>query len=604
MNRLAREKSPYLLQHAHNPVDWRPWGPEAFTAARERDLPLFLSIGYSSCHWCHVMERESFEDEEVARLLNAHFIPVKVDREELPAVDQLYLAFCQGMTGSGGWPLTVVMTAEGKPFFAGTYFPKESVLGRPGLLEVLPQLARLWSDRREEVFAAANGLYRALEAELARPPVELSVGEAGEEAYGALTRLYDPRWGGFGRAPKFPVAPWVRFLLRYGRTGGGRARAMAEETLRAMRLGGIFDQLGHGFHRYSTDQQWIVPHFEKMLYDQALLADVYLEAFRIGGEQGFRRTAEEIFAYVLRDLRAPEGGFASAEDADSEGEEGRYYLWTTDEIAALLGPAADEFATLFHLRPNGNFRSETGEGTGQNILHRLSPLALAASDFELSPGGLAPGPEASRLELLAARERRVRPGRDEKVLADWNGLMIAALAKGAIVLAEPRYAEEAARAAEFGLVRLRDGEGNLLHRYRDGEAAFPASLDDCAYLAWGCLELHEATGEARWLEETRRLAEESIARFRDTAAGGFFLSAPDPLLPTRLKIAADAALPSGNAVAVEVFARLARHTGEERYAGEARATLRGCSGEIARNPLGCAGLLTAALVLEEAGAGT
>ena len=600
-NRLAREKSPYLLSHARNPVDWYPWGEEAFAAARKRDVPLFVSIGYSACHWCHVMERESFEDADVARLMNKHLVAVKVDREELPAVDHLFMAFCQGMTGSGGWPLTVVLTPAGKPFFAGTYFPKASGFGRPGMIDLAPLLGRLWRDEREKVLTIAAELERALAAQVRPAAAPLPGREICDAVEGELVRLYDPRWGGFGTAPKFPTAPWLFFLLRYAERheGDGRARVMVEETLRALRLGGIFDQLGYGFHRYSTDVGWLVPHFEKMLYDQALLALAYTEAFRLWGDAAFRGVAEEIFAYVLRDLRAPDGGFAAAEDADSEGEEGRFYLWSVDETIALLGPAAaGEFSAAFHMAAGGNFTSEIGERSKRNILHRLSPLALGASDFTLHAGGLTPALEASRTVLLAAREKRVRPQRDDKVLADWNGLMIAALAKAAVVFGEPSYAREAAHAAGFVLTKLRDAEGNLLHRYRDGEAAFPAVLDDYADLAWGCLELHGATGERRWLEEATALVDVLESRFGD-GAGGLFFSAPDPLLPLRQVIVTDAALPAGAAVAAEVLVRLGKATGLARYGERARELIRAVGGAIESAPLGCAQLLSAAMLLGE-----
>jgi uncharacterized protein len=599
-NRLAREKSPYLQSHARNPVDWYPWGEAAFAAARERDVPLFVSIGYSACHWCHVMERECFEDEQVSRLMNEHLVAVKVDREELPAVDHLFMAYCQGMTGSGGWPLTVVLTPAGKPFFAGTYFPKESGFGRPGMLDLAPLLGRLWREQREQVLHTAGELERALAAQLRPEPGAVPGSETFDAAKDELVRLYDPRWGGFGAAPKFPTVPWLLYLLRYAeRHGGdGRARVMVEETLRAMRLGGIYDHVGFGFHRYATDAGWLVPHFEKMLYDQALLALAYTEAFRLWGEPAFRRVAEEIFAYVLRDLRAPQGGFAAAEDADSEGEEGRFYLWTVDEVTGLLGPAAGEaFADAFHMKANGNFTSEVGERSERNILHRLSPLALGAGDFTLA-AGLPEALEDARERLLAARGRRVRPHRDDKVLADWNGLMVAALAKGAAVFSEPRYAQEAARAAGFVLETLRDGAGQPLHRWRDGEAACPAVIDDYAALAWGCLELHGATGESRWLEEARRLVDALGERFGD-GAGGLFFSSPDPLLPLRQVIVTDAALPAGAAVAAEVLARLGATPGGARYTEQARQLLRALGGGAERAPLGCAHLLAAAMLLGE-----
>ncbi|HWR98049.1 MAG TPA: thioredoxin domain-containing protein, partial [Candidatus Methanoperedens sp.] len=400
------------------------------------------------------------------------------------------------------------------------------------------------------------------------------------------------------------TVPWLLFLLRYaGRRGGdGRARVMVEETLCALRLGGIWDHLGWGFHRYSTDAGWLVPHFEKMLSDQALLALAYTEAFRLWGDAAFRRTAEELFAYVLRDLRAPEGAFAAAEDADSEGEEGRFYLWTVDEVTAVLGPAAaEEFATAFHMQGNGNFTSELGERTDRNILHRLSPLALAASDFVLPAGGLPPALEASRSALLATRGKRIRPHRDDKVLTDWNGLMIAALAQGAAVFGEPRYAAEAAAAAQFVLGRLRDAGGGLAHRYRGGEAACPGVLDDYAFLAWGCLELYAATGEARWLDEAAGLAGALDARFGD-GTGGLYFSAADPLLPLRQQIVVDAALPAGIAVATDIFRRLGDATGEERWRARARELLGSHGGSVAAAPLGCAHLLSSALLLEREGA--
>jgi hypothetical protein len=600
-NRLSKEKSPYLLSHAGNPVDWYPWGAEAFAAARTRDVPLFVSIGYSACHWCHVMEHESFEDAEVARLMGEHLVSVKVDREELPAVDHLFMAYCQAMTGRGGWPLTVVLTPEGKPFFAGTYFPKESALGRPGMLELVPLLGRLWREQRERVLRTGEQLEAALAAQLRPAPGRLRAAEAAAEAYGELVRLYDPRWGGFGGAPKFPTAPWLAFLLRYaGRQGGdGRARVMLEETLRAMRLGGIWDHLGYGFHRYATDAGWLVPHFEKMLPDQALLALVYTEAHRLWGDGAFRRTAEEILAYVLRDLRAPDGGFAAAEDADSEGEEGRFYLWTLDEVSAVLGPAAaEEFATAFHVRGNGNFTSELGERSDRNILHRLSPLALAASDFTLPAGGLPPPLEASRAALLAARGKRVRPHRDDKVLADGNGLMVAALARAAAVFAEPRYAEEGRGAARFALATLRGADGALRHRYRGGEAACPGVLDDHVFLAWGCLELHAATGEVVWLDEALALVSTLDERFGD-GGGAYFFSAADPLLPLRQVVVTDAATPAGVAVAAEVLLRLAAATGEGGPRDRARELLDALGGSVAQAPLGCASLLSASLLLEE-----
>jgi len=599
VNRLSREKSPYLLQHAGNPVDWFPWGEEAFAEARRREAPVFLSVGYSACHWCHVMERESFEDGEVARLLNADFVAVKVDREELPAVDHLAMAYTQAMTGGGGWPTTVVATPAGLPFFAGTYFPRESGLGRPGLLELLPRIAGLWRERRAEVLATAERLLGALRERLRPRPGPVPGEGAFAAGRDALAGLYDARYGGFGGAPKFPTVSWLLFLTeRARRTGDERVRAMVEETLRAMRLGGIWDHLGGGFHRYSTDREWLVPHFEKMLYDQALLAIAYAEAHAAWGEEAFRRTAEETLAYLLADLRAPDGGFAAAEDADSEGEEGRFYLWSAGEISAELGDAAGEFMTAFHARPNGNFRGETGEWSFRNILHRLSPLAVSAADFVLPGEGLPPALEASRTRLLAARARRVRPHRDDKVLADWNGLAVAALARCASAFAAPRYAGEGGRALDFVLERLRGPGGGLLHRYREGEAACPGCLDDYACLAWGALELHGATGEPRRLEQAQSLAGEMLRRFSGSGGGALLFAEEDPLLPLRQVVSTDAAVPSGNAIAAGVLAGLGRATGEPRWRDAAVEILAALGGEAAESPLGSAHLLTAAMQLE------
>ncbi|MHC5077701.1 MAG: thioredoxin domain-containing protein [Planctomycetota bacterium] len=501
-NRLAGEKSPYLLQHAKNPVHWYPWGKEAFERARKEDKPIFLSIGYSTCHWCHVMAHESFEDPEVARLMNEAFVNIKVDREERPDIDGIYMKFCLMMTGSGGWPLTIVMTPDKKAFFAGTYFPKRSVPGRIGMMDLVPRLRDLWRTRKEEICASAEEVLSVAKRSADFTPGEgLAVSDL-KRATRQLAARFDEKRGGFGTAPKFPSPHHLLFLLRYWkRTGDSQALHMVERTLQAMGRGGIWDHVGFGFHRYATDADWRVPHFEKMLYDQAGLAMAYTEAFQATQKPAYARTAKEILTYVLRDLKSPEGGFYSAEDADSEGEEGKFYLWKRDEIVALLGKEEGEWVSkALSVREDGNFAEEaTGRKTGANILF-LSP---SPSDAEREAGGMdlpfEERLEAARRRLYEARERRVHPFKDTKILTDWNGLMIAALAKASQAFGKEEYAKAARDAATFILQTLRGPDGRLLHRYRDGEAGLPAHVDDYAFLIWGLIELAEATFETPFL---------------------------------------------------------------------------------------------------------
>ena len=579
-NRLAREKSPYLLQHAANPVDWWPWCEEAFEAARRLDKPVFLSIGYSTCHWCHVMAHESFEDPETARLLNEAFVCIKVDREERPDVDGVYMAVCQALTGSGGWPLTIVMTPDKEPFFAGTYFPKQARFGRMGLLELVPRIRETWQTQREKVVESAGRIAAAF-----RQPQPAGEGaELGGDTLAAgaeqLAAHFDPAQGGFSDAPKFPTPHNLAFLLRHWRrSGDARSLAMVEKTLQAMRLGGIWDHLGLGFHRYSTDARWLVPHFEKMLYDQALLAMAYIEALQATGKGEYEETARDILAYVLRDLTSPQGAFYSAEDADSEGEEGKFYVWNLPEVRSLLGAEdADLAAGTFNLEPEGNFVDEVHRvRTGANILHLSGPLAPELRERF----------EAIRTKLLAARNRRVRPHRDDKVLADWNGLTIAAFARAAQVFGEPRYAQAAERAAAFVLRELRRPDGRLLHAWRDGAAsAAPAHADDYAFFVWGLLELYEATFETRWLETALELNRLLLAHHWDAAAGGLFFTADDgePLL-FRQKEAYDGAVPSANSVALLNLLRLSRITGDASLEERAAGLLRAFAGQVARLPI-------------------
>ena len=566
-NRLVDEKSPYLLQHAYNPVDWRPWSAEAFEAAEREDKPVFLSIGYATCHWCHVMERESFEDEDVARLLNDRFIPIKVDREERPDVDSVYMTVAQMMTGQGGWPLTIVMTPNKDPFFAGTYFPRQSAHGRIGMLDLLPRLSELWRNQRSEAINSAGQIATALwqNANAGAAGAARHLGESAlHEGYHQLERAYDALQGGFGGAPKFPTPHNLRFLLRYwSRTGEERALDMVERTLRSMRQGGIYDQVGFGFHRYSTDARWMLPHFEKMLYDQALLTMALVDTYRATGRPEYADTAREVIEYVLRDLRDDGGAFHSAEDADSEGREGKFYVWTLDEIAEVLD---DEEARLvrrvFDFDRRGNFAEEaSGRRTGENVLHIGRPWGDVAGKLGLPEPDLRARWGAIRRKLFAERERRPRPLKDDKVLTDWNGLMIAALAQSAAALERPDYLEAAARAVGFVRTRMVDSDGRLLHRYRDGEAAISAFADDYAFFTWGLLELYEASASPGYLAEAIRFNGLLLELFWDDARGGLYQTpAWSDELPIRSREIYDGAVPSANSVAMWNLLRLARLT--------------------------------------------
>lgn len=590
-NRLIQEKSPYLLQHAYNPVDWYPWGDEAFERARREDKPVFLSIGYSTCHWCHVMEHESFEDEEVAQLMNEAFVSIKLDREERPDIDNIFMTACQMVTGSGGWPLTVVLTPDRLPFFITTYIPKHGRFGRSGMMDLVPRLSEVWQARREDVVKSAEQIAEALRE---KRPVEAG-GDPGESdlnlAMEQLAQRFDPVHGGFGSAPKFPTPHQLLFLLRYWkRTGHPRSLEMVEKTLQSMRLGGVYDQLGFGFHRYSTDRQWLVPHFEKMLYDQAMLAMACTDACQAGGKAEFMDTAREIFTYVMRDMTSPEGAFFSAEDADSEGEEGKFYVWSTGELRAIL-PAEDaRFAvTLFNANDRGNFIDQvTGESPGTNILHMDSLF------YRLTPAEKDKY-EAIRRKLFEAREKRIHPHKDDKVLTDWNGLMIAALARAARAFDAPEYAEAARRAAQFLLGRMRKTDGSLLHRFREGDAALPAHVDDYAFLVWGLIELYQATFEENWLESALELNAHLLAHFWDEKEGGFYFTADngEPLL-ARMKEVYDGAVPSGNSVALWNLLRLSRMTGDVSLEEKASLLARAFSSQIRNIPFAHAQFLVGA----------
>ncbi len=587
-NRLINEKSPYLLQHAYNPVDWYPWGEEAFEKARKENKPIFLSIGYSTCHWCHVMERESFEDPEVARLLNEVFVSIKVDREERPDIDNIYMTVCQMMTGSGGWPLTIIMTPDKKPFFAGTYFPKESRFGRMGMVQLVPRIKEVWITKREDVVNSANKITSALQQ-----ATKESHGEELDEstlrtAYSLFAERFDTVHGGFGRAPKFPTPHNLLFLLRYWkRSGNEAALEMVEKTLESMRLGGIYDHIGFGFHRYSTDAEWFLPHFEKMLYDQALLAMAYIESYQVTGKQEYEKTAREIFTYVLRDMTSPQGGFYSAEDADSEGEEGKFYLWTEEEIREILNKEeADLIIDVFNVEKGGNFREEaTGKSADRNILYLKKPIHKVASQLKLSEEELESRIDAAREKLFSFREKRIHPHKDDKILTDWNGLMIASLAKGAQAFNEPKYAEAAKRALDFILKNLRKPDSRLLHRYRDGQAAISAHIDDYAFLIWGLLELYEATFDVNYLQTAINLNRDFITHFWDEKNGGFYFTADDGEgLIIRQKEIYDGAIPSGNSVAMLNLLRLNRITANTNLEEKAQMLGRAFSKNVKEFP--------------------
>jgi uncharacterized protein YyaL (SSP411 family) len=589
-NRLINEKSPYLLQHAYNPVDWHAWNQEAFEKARVENKPIFLSIGYSTCHWCHVMEKESFEDVEVARLMNEAFVSIKVDREERPDLDHVYMTVCQMMTGGGGWPLTIVMTPEKKPFFAATYIPKGSRFGRTGLVELIPRISEVWRNRNKDVLDSAENMTAALqslEKESSGEPIDAGVLD---KAYQELAQRFDRTYGGFSGAPKFPTSHNFFFMLRYWRRKDQQeALAMVEKTLQEIRWGGIFDQIGFGFHRYSTDKEWLVPHFEKMLYDQAMLALAYLETYQATGNTTYSETAREIFTYVLRDMRSPEGGFFSAEDADSEGKEGKFYLWTEQEIREILPPdEANLIVRTFHVERNGNFREEaSGKTLGANILCTGKSFPDMASEMNLPVEEIEKKIDSARNRLFEVRERRIHPHKDDKILTDWNGLMIAALARGAQVLGEKAYSDAAEDAVDFILKKMRKPDGRLLHRYREGEASIVAHLDDYAFLVWGLIETYEATFHAPLLKTALELNTDMIVHFWDEKRGGLYFTSDDAEdLIVRKKEVYDGALPSGNAVAMLNLLRLGRYTGDATLEDRALKIQSAFSEQVRQFPSG------------------
>ncbi len=590
-NRLKGEKSPYLLQHAENPVDWYPWGEEAFGRARELGRPVFLSIGYSTCHWCHVMERESFEDAEVAGLMNETFVSIKVDREERPDIDNIYMTVCHVISRkSCGWPLNIVMTPEGEPFFAGTYIPKENRYGRVGMKELVPAIKDLWENKKDEVLESARqitGAVRGLGDSLRKAETSPLNEKTLDQAYGYFLSTFDPEEGGFGRAPKFPTPHNLMFLMRYyGRSGKETSLRMVERTLLAMGRGGIYDHVGFGFHRYSTDSRWLVPHFEKMLYDQALAAIAYTEAWQITKNPFYEKKAREILEYLIRDMTSPEGGIYSAEDADSEGEEGKFYLWTVQEIEELVGAeGAELLSDVYNLSRDGNFRDEaTGEQSGGNIFHLKEPLAETAARRGVTAEALEEKIEGLREKLFVRREKRVHPYKDDKVLTDWNGIAIAAFSKAAAAFGEKRYSDAARGSIEFIMQNLVRDE-RLLHRYREGEAGIMASVDDYAFFIWGLLEYYESVFDEKYLALAISLCRDQFEHFWDEEFAGFFFTADDgEVLISRQKEIYDGALPSGNSVSTLNILKIARLTAAPELEEKAARMAAAFSPQLSRHP--------------------
>ena len=594
-NRLALSQSPYLLQHASNPVDWYPWSKEAFEKAKKENKPIFLSIGYSTCHWCHVMEHESFEDSTVAAKMNQYFVNIKVDREEMPEIDHLYMSVCQAMTGRGGWPLTIVMTPEKEPFFAGTYFPKQGRGQQPGMLQLIPSLANAWSMKQNEIRESINKIQDYLIQINTSVPGDPWTETMIHNAFTSYAERYDPQYGGFGKAPKFPSPHNLIFLLRYSKLyNNPTSLEMVEKTLSYMRLGGLFDHIGLGFHRYSTDNRWFLPHFEKMLYDQAMLSMAYLETYQLTGKEKYADVAREIFSYVLRDMTHDEGGFYSAEDADSEGEEGTFYLWTENEIIEILGSEHGRIVSkVYGISRTGNFHDEsTGQTNGKNIPYLRDSIEPIAKKFNLSLSELNDIIEISKEQLFSVREERVHPLKDDKILTDWNGLMIAALALGGRILNEPEYIKFAEKAAKFIENHLQKNNGRLMKRYRKGNAGLDPHIDDYSFTIWGLLNLYEATFNYLYLTRAIELTEIMLDDFSDEN-GGFFIGSKDAeKLMVRAKDSYDGAIPSGNSVAVLNLFRLGKITGNTKLIEIANKTLKAFSHQAEKSPTGFAHMLT------------
>jgi uncharacterized protein len=588
-NRLINETSPYLLQHAHNPVDWYPWGEEALSRAKEDNKPILLSIGYSACHWCHVMEKESFENEEIAKAMNERFVSIKVDREERPDLDEVYMNAVQVMTGSGGWPMTVFLTPDLIPFHAGTYFPPEDRMGMPGFPKILAVVSDYYRDHREEVAKINDQLREALHQLTRVVPSKNDMDlKVLEKAFEASAGQFDPAYGGFGGAPKFPSSLTLSFLLRYWkRTGSKKALEMVETTLEKMAGGGMYDQLGGGFHRYSVDDRWLIPHFEKMLYDNALLTRTYAEAYQVTRKEIYRRVVEEILGYVLREMTRPEGGFYSAQDADSEGEEGKYYVWTGDQIKDVLGKEWGlPFCTYYGVTPQGNFEGRT------SVLHVATSLEKISELHGIQLKEIEKLLEESRRMLLHEREKRIKPGRDEKILASWNGLMISGFVDGFRVTGKSEYLKGAKDAARFILLRMRK-DGLLMRVFNKERAHVKAYSEDYAFIVQAFLDLFETTFDMEWLKEAETLNREMIRQFWDETQGGFFFTGTEnePLI-ARSKHPYDNVTPSSNSVAVSNLIRLSYLTGDESLKAKAEKTLRLFYSYLSEQPSGFAHMLS------------
>jgi len=576
-NRLINEKSPYLLQHANNPVEWFPWGEEAFNKAKIEDKPIFLSIGYSTCHWCHVMSRESFEDEEVAKVLNDSFISIKVDREERPDVDNIYMSVCQAMTGGGGWPLTVIMTPEKQPFFAGTYFPKNNKYGNPGLMELLDKISIAWQENKEELVEYSNDLLVKLKDDSEDHKGEFSK-EIIDQTFNYFKKSFDPVFGGFGNAPKFPSPHNLTFLLTYFKaTGEIKALDMVKTTLDNLQKGGIFDHLGGGFSRYSVDKKWFAPHFEKMIYDNALLAIAYLQTYQETGEERYKKVCEKIFNYILRDMTSSEGGFFCAEDADSEGEEGKFYLWTQEEIEEVLDKEeAKLFISYYGVSSKGNFE-------GKNILNLIGKDLDKETQFD-----------TMRQKLFEYREKRIRPRRDDKILTSWNSLMIVALSMGARILKQDKYLVAAKNSMDFLMTKLVNKEGRVLARYCKGEAAYFGYLEDYAFLIWALIEMYETTFNCFYLEKALIFNKDMLKVFWDEKEKGLFIYGKDSeQLILKTKEAYDGAIPSGNSIAAMNMLRLSLITGDSGLEAKAKEIFSCFGGTVKRFPAGYTSLMSA-----------
>jgi len=588
-NRLINESSPYLQQHAHNPVDWYPWGDEAFERAKKEDKPVFLSIGYSTCHWCHVMEYESFENEQIAEIMNEHFVSIKVDREQRPDVDQIYMNAVQLMTGSGGWPLSVFLTPDGEPFYGGTYFPPKDSYGRPGFERLLLSIAGAWKNRRQELVDSAGNLSELLKGPTGQVEEKRLSPQMLRSAFNHFRETFDAVNGGFGIAPKFPQPTNLSMLLCYWhRTADEQSLQMVEKTLDAMAKGGIYDHIGGGFHRYATDTRWLIPHFEKMLYDQALLSRVYLQAYQITGNKKYAEISKEIFDYVLRDMTDPKGGFYSAEDADSKGAEGTFYLWEPKQIASILDKdPARLFNVYYGVTEKGNFEK------GKTILHVSTSIERLGKKFNKSLNEVENILTNARMKIFQSRQKRIRPHRDDKVITAWNGLMVSSLAYGGIILREERYISAAEQAAKFILGTLHKN-GRLMRYYRNGRVVEVAFLDDYAFMILGLLDLYEASFDTEWLIEAKELSEEMIELFTDNEHGGFFLTGKDgEKLITRTKPSSDGAIPSGNSIAALALLKLGRLTMNQHFIEQGNKVLESFSQQLGQSPAYSSAMLTA-----------